>query len=84
MKPYPSITPPASMNTREMGREALDTYEVRKHKGRSGRSVFEWRIYHLFGAHGKVRSTQLAKYRSREAAERAVVIYREHAAKASP
>lgn len=55
-------------------------YEVRRHRGRSGRSVFEWRVYHRFGIDGRQR-TQLGKYRTKEAAERRAAQLRENAAR---
>jgi hypothetical protein len=48
---------------------------VRKHKGRSGMSVFEWRVYSVTGG-PKEHNTQLGKYRTQEAAERAAEHYR--------
>jgi hypothetical protein len=41
-------------------------YKIRKHKGRSGKSVYEWRVYHVFD-NGR-RQTQLGKHRTEEAA----------------
>ena len=52
---------------------------VRKHKGRSGRSVYEWRVYSVTSG-PKVHNTQLGKFRTQEAAERAAEHYRQHAA----
>ncbi len=49
--------------------------KVRKHKGRSGKSVYEWRVYRV-STQGKGHQTQLAKCRSLEAAERAAEFYR--------
>jgi hypothetical protein len=48
---------------------------VRKHKGRSGISVYEWRVYRRI-IDPKVHNFQLAKYRTQEAAERAADHYR--------
>ena len=48
---------------------------VRKHKGRSGSSVYEWRVYRVTSG-PKVHNFQLAKYRTREAAENAADLYR--------
>jgi len=41
---------------------------VRKHKGRSGISVFEWRVYRVIDG-PKVSNIQLAKCRTQERAE---------------
>ena len=49
--------------------------EVKKHKGRSGVSVFEWRVYRVL-TKPRTRQYQLGKYRTREDAERAAEHYR--------
>jgi hypothetical protein len=55
---------------------------VRKHKGRSGRSVFEWRVYSVIeAAPGRTITTQLGKYRTQEAAERAAEHHRANKAR---
>lgn len=43
-------------------------YVVREHRGRSGKSVFAWRVYRIYENGSEI---QLAKYRSRDAAEAA-------------
>jgi hypothetical protein len=48
---------------------------VRKHKGRSGISVYEWRVYRVTSG-PKVHNTQVAKYRTVEEANRAADFYR--------
>jgi len=53
---------------------------VRKHKGRSGHSVFEWRVYSVIEG-PKVHNTQLGKYRTQEAAERAAEHHRANEAR---
>lgn len=51
--------------------------EVRKHKGRCGKSVYEWRVYRVWNGHGTTkRETQLTKRRTQEAAERDAEFYR--------
>lgn len=42
---------------------------VTAHKGHSGKSVFEWRVYSVSTLHGRTVKTQLAKCKTREAAE---------------
>jgi hypothetical protein len=50
---------------------------VRHHKGHSGKSVFAWRVYREGLLNGiKPYRTQLAKYRTQEAAEKAADHYR--------
>ena len=56
-----------------------NTYEVKHHKGRSGRSVYEWRVYHVFGPEYRRMHTQLGKYRTRERAEKAAEHHRANA-----
>ena len=53
---------------------------VRKHKGRSGRSVFEWRVYSVIEG-PKTITTQLGKYRTQEAAEAAAEHHRTNQAR---
>jgi len=50
--------------------------KVRHHKGRSGKSVFEWRVYRVITHYARVINIQLGKYRTQEAAERAAEHYR--------
>jgi hypothetical protein len=57
-----------------------DMIIVRKHKGRSGVSVYEWRVYSVTSG-PKVHTTQLGKYRTQEAAERAAEHYRANEAR---
>ncbi len=45
-------------------------YEIKHHKGRSGRSAFEWRVYSVWDHNGRARRHQLAKYRTEAAAQR--------------
>ena len=53
------------------------TITVRKHKGRSGQSVYEWRVYRVTQVNaGRTITTQLAKCRSQEQAEKAADHYR--------
>jgi hypothetical protein len=47
--------------------------EIKKHKGKSGKSVFEWRIYSVYENGSRF---QLAKYRTLESAEKAAEAYR--------
>ena len=54
-------------------------FKVRHHKGRSGLSVFEWRVYHVIQHHARIVNIQLGKYRTQEAAERAAEHYRKNA-----
>lgn len=49
--------------------------EVRRHRGRSGKSVYGWRVYRRFGIDNSHR-TQIGKYRTQEAAERAAERFR--------
>lgn len=42
---------------------------VQKHKGHSGKSVFEWRVYCVSTLYGRTIKTQLAKCKTQEAAE---------------
>jgi hypothetical protein len=50
---------------------------VKKHKGRSGKSVYEWRVYRVSEPNpGKVIKSQLGKYRSQELAEKAAEHFR--------
>ena len=52
--------------------------EVRKHKGRSGRSVFEWRVYRVWHTPGgRKHEHQLTKHRTQESAEKAAQFYRD-------
>jgi hypothetical protein len=52
---------------------------VRKHKGRSGMSVFEWRVYRVTDNRTtKNHTTQLGKYRTVEEANRAADHYRQN------
>lgn len=53
---------------------------VRKHRGHSGLSVFEWRVFRE-GNDVKPFRFQLAKYRTQEAAERAAEYYRKNDAR---
>ena len=48
---------------------------VRKHKGRSGQSVFEWRVYRVITG-PRAHNFQLGKYRTEAAAELAAEHYR--------
>ena len=57
----------------------MTDYVVCHHKGRSGRSVFEWRVYAVYSHHSRRITIQLVKYRTREGAERAAEVYRENA-----
>jgi hypothetical protein len=50
--------------------------EVRKHKGRSGISVYEWRVYRVTQG-PKVHKTQLGKFRTQPEAEGVANFYRE-------
>lgn len=59
----------------------MSKYIVKRHAGRSGQSVYEWRVYHVLDQNGRARQTQLAKYRSQETAEKAAEIYRANAAR---
>ena len=44
--------------------------KVRKHKGRSGKSVYEWRVYRVREVNpGRTITTQLGKYRTEEQAQ---------------
>jgi len=56
-------------------------FKVRKHKGRSGKSVFEYRVYRVLSNGSEF---QLAKYRTEELAQKALEFYQtrelEHAA----
>lgn len=46
-------------------------YEVRHHKGRSGKSVFAWRVYSVMTVgFSRKRKTQLAKYKTEAEAQR--------------
>ncbi len=55
---------------------------VQKHKGHSGQSVFEWRVYRVTQVNaGRTIKTQLAKYRTQEAAESAADHYRKETGK---
>jgi hypothetical protein len=49
---------------------------IRKHKGRSGQSVFEWRVYRVIQNNAKTHNIQLAKCRSQERAEQIAAHYR--------
>lgn len=51
---------------------------VRKHAGRSGRSVFEYRVYRVWTTPGREHQSQLAKYRTEAAAEKAAQFYRDN------
>lgn len=52
--------------------------EVRKHKGRSGKSVYEWRVYRVWHSPGgREHRTQLTKRRTQDAAERDARFYRD-------
>jgi hypothetical protein len=56
------------------------TVTVRKHKGRSGQSVYEWRVYRVTQVNaGRTVTTQLAKYRTQDAANQAAEHYRKGA-----
>ncbi len=49
----------------------MTEYVVKKHKGRSGRSVFEWRVFAINKSGGnncRTITTQLAKFRSEDSA----------------
>lgn len=60
----------------------MNQYVVREHKGRSGKSVYGFRVYSEWTQYtDKIHRTQLGKFRTREAAERAAEHYRSHAAK---
>jgi hypothetical protein len=51
-------------------------------KHHSGKSVFAWRVYKEFVQNGtKHRRFQIAKYRTREAAEKAAEFHRAHEAR---
>jgi hypothetical protein len=51
--------------------------KVVRHKGHSGKSVYEWRVYRIIEASpGRVIKSQLGKYRSQELAEKAASHYR--------
>ena len=52
-------------------------YEIKKHKGRSGKSVYEWRVYSVT-RHGITRTIrqQLAKYRTEAEAQRCAEHFR--------
>lgn len=51
--------------------------KVRAHKGRSGASVYGWRVYRESVLNGaRVIKIQLGKYRAKEEAERAAEHYR--------
>jgi len=41
---------------------------VKRHKGHSGVSVYEWRVYRVFTQGAKTRQVQLMKSKSEEAA----------------
>lgn len=49
------------------------TVEVRHHRGRSGQSVYRWRVYLVHAA----GTSQRGKFKDREAAEEFAVILRE-------
>jgi hypothetical protein len=49
---------------------------VSHHKGRSGLSVYEWRVYRVIQHNAITRKFQLAKYRTEQAANRAADHYR--------
>lgn len=50
---------------------------IRKHKGRSGLSVYGWRVYRVSEVNpGRTVNTQLGKYRSQDEARRAAEHYR--------
>ena len=50
---------------------------VKKHKGRSGISVFEYRVYRVTELNpGRIVTTQLGKYRTESAANAAAEHYR--------
>jgi hypothetical protein len=49
---------------------------IRKHSGRSGISVYGWRVYRVSTTTGIERKFQLGKFRSREEAQRAAEHYR--------
>ena len=49
---------------------------IRKHSGRSGVSVYGWRVYRVYTSPGMERKFQLGKFRSREEAQRAAEHYR--------
>lgn len=51
---------------------------LRHHRGRSGKSVYEWRVYRSGEINGKPFNIQLGKYRTREEAEKAVIHFREN------
>jgi PII-like signaling protein len=58
------------------------TIMVRKHKGRAGKSVYEWRVYRVIttGIDGaRTIKTQLGKYRTEQAAELAASHCRKYA-----
>lgn len=53
----------------------MTTFKIKLHKGRSGKSVFEWRVYEIItpsnpSAPQRTVTLQLAKCKTREAAER--------------
>jgi hypothetical protein len=55
-------------------------FELKHHKGHSGKSVFEWRVYRVSTPNpGRTIRTQLGKYRTKEAAELAINFYRSRA-----
>jgi len=49
---------------------------VTHHKGRSGLSVYEYRVYRMIVDGPRTRKFQLGKFRTLEAAERAAEHYR--------
>lgn len=61
--------------TAETKNTPTSAIEVRQHRGRSGKSVYEWRVYRRFGI-GNSHRRQLGKYRTQEAAERAAEHFR--------
>jgi hypothetical protein len=54
---------------------------VSHHKGRSGLSVYEWRVYRVTQDNARTRKFQLGKFRTKESAERAAAHYRNNDAR---
>jgi hypothetical protein len=60
-------------------------FVVKHHRGRSGKSVFAWRVYRVVDWNGngsRIVRTQLAKFRTEEAANKAAARMRLHDATA--
>ena len=61
----------------ETDRHMNSQITVRQHKGRSGKSVFAWRVYRETLLNGsKMHKTQLGKYRTQIEADKAAEHYR--------